>query len=620
MEDDGDLANARRWFDAAFVEAEQSGDVAVMAGAVLGSGGLWVHEHRTAVAAGLFEARLAQVSALVASAGLDPDKWGDLALRLRVRAAGEADYRAGRSATILALLDEVRASPDLDARVEALSIAHHCLLGPEHAHARLCLAEELVGEAARTGRRGPTVMGLLWQVVDKLLAGDRYAGRRLAELRALLVKGPHLAADFVVSAVEVMLAIRAGRLEEAEQLAQHCYELGTKAGDADAPAWYVAQLVTIRWYQGRLPELLPTIRATVSAPTLSAVDNSLLGAVAVASALDGDRRTAENALASLRGSGLDRLPRSSSWLVTMYGIAEAAYLLDNRHAAARVHGLLAPYAHLPMMASLGVACFGSTEHALGVAALTMGDPDRAIGHLREAVHHNLALGHWPAVRLSRLRFAEALDRRGGPDDAASAAAQRAAAGELAPVVESSAAVRSVVCVREGRRWRVELGTRSVIVDHMVGMLHLAVLTANPSVEIPSIELVAGVEALSRAVAADAGSAQALLDQTAVRNYRQRVADLAEAIDVAGHRGDAAGVAVLERERDWILAQLGASTGLAGRRRSFANDEERARLAVGRAIRRAVAQIERVAPVIGAHLRASIHSGIRCSYQPAGPTG
>jgi hypothetical protein len=612
---DGDLTSARDWFGAAYDEAERTGDVAGMARAVIGCGGLWVHEHRTAAAAALFQARLAYVTRLV-----DPDKHGDLELRLRVRVAGEADYRAGRSETILALLATARASADPAARIEALSIAHHCLLAPEHEQLRRRLADELIGEAAHAGQRGPMVMGLLWQVVDMLLSGDRHAGRRLTELRAEVAQGPYLAADFVIGAFDVMFAIRAGRLADAEQLALRCYELGTKAGDADAEAWYVAHLVAIRWYQGRLPDLLPMLWEAVSAPTLSAVDNSMLGAVAVAAALAGDRRAAENALASLRGPGLGRLPRSSSWLVAMYGLVEAAYLLGDRQAAASAHELLLPYAHLPMMASLAVACFGSVEHALGVAALTTGELDRATAHLTEAVHRNLALGHWPAVRVSRLRLAEALDRRGGPGDAAAAAAQRTAAEELASLTEAGAAAGSVVCLRQGRRWRVELGARAVTVDHMVGMFHLAVLTANPGAEIRSIELVTGVAALGGAVATDPGPGHAVLDETAVRSYRRRVAELTEAVDRAGRRGDTGAAAALERERDWLLAQLGAGLGLAGRRRSFANDEERARLAVGRAIRRAVAQIDRADPVIGAHLRTGVHSGMRCWYQPPDPAG
>ena len=66
----------------------------------------------------------------------------------------------------------------------------------------------------------------------------------------------------------------------------------------------------------------------VHSPTLSAVDNAYFAAVAVAAAMAGDRRTAAGTLASLRGRDLADLPRSSSWLVTMYGIVEAAHLLD----------------------------------------------------------------------------------------------------------------------------------------------------------------------------------------------------------------------------------------------------------------------------------------------------
>lgn len=614
LADEGDLAGARRWFEAAYVEAESAGDVEGMARAMVGYGGLWVHEHRASVTAGLFEARLAHVSALVAA---DPHRYGDLGLRLRIRIAGEAAYRTGRLETIFALLDEARGVAGPAARIEALSIAHHCVLGPAHGRIRRRLAGELIGVAAGTGQRGPIVMGLLWQVVNLLLAGHRHAGRRLAELRAQLAEGPYLAADFVVSAIDVMLAIRAGRLEEAEQRAQECYELGVKAGDVDVEGWYAGQLATIRWYQGRLPELLSMLGSTAGAPVLSVVDDSLLAAVAVAAAQAGDRARAEMALAALTGAGLDRPVRSSTWLVTMFGITEAAYLLDGRALAGRAYDLLLPFAQLPAVVSLGVACFGSVEQALGVAALTMGDLDRAVGHLREAVRRNRALGHRPAVRVSLLRLAEALDLRGGPGDAVAAAAQRAAADDLDPAESArwgSVPVPPVTCVREGRTWRVGLGTRSVVVDHVVGMLHLAVLTANPGIEIPSIELVAGAEALGRTRSAPG---QMLLDPAAVHSYRRRLAELSSAIDDAGHRGDAASAAAMTRERDWVRTQLGTGTGLAGRRRTFTDDGERARLAVGRAIRRAVDRIHRADPVIGAHLRTSVHSGMRCWYRPVG---
>ncbi|MEV5557401.1 hypothetical protein AB0L44_27425 [Nonomuraea wenchangensis] len=65
--------------------------------------------------------------------------------------------------------------------------------------------------------------------------------------------------------------------------------------------------------------------------------------------------------------------------------------------SARAYALLSPYAGLPVIGSLGVVCFGSVEHPLGMAALTMGDLDLAVRHLRAAVQANLALSRIAGV-------------------------------------------------------------------------------------------------------------------------------------------------------------------------------------------------------------------------------
>jgi len=260
-------------------------------------------------------------------------------------------------------------------------------------------------------RRGDVLMALAWQTVDLFLEGHPHAERRLGELREALSERDHLAVGFVVSAIEVMLTVRAGRFERAEALALACARRGEEAGDVDAQGWYSGQLVAIRWFQGRLPELLPALEAQVHSPTLSTVDNSCLAALATAAAQAGDRWRAASALATLCGDDLAALPRSSTWLVTMHGIAEASHLLGDTTLAATVRRLLTPYAHLPSTASLAVACFGSVHHALGVTCLTIGDADTAVEHLRAAVQRNLALAHWPAVALSRRRCAQALAMR-----------------------------------------------------------------------------------------------------------------------------------------------------------------------------------------------------------------
>lgn len=628
LEDDGDLPAARGWFEQAYQIAERAPDQAAMATAALGTGGLWVHEHRSVTAAATMEQRVRQALQV-----LDPGS--ALSVRLRTRLAGEADYRSGDPTSILAVLKEATDSDDPVAMADALSIAHHCVLGPDHARLRRNLALQLIGVSSLTGRRSDQLMGLLWLTVDLFLDGAAHAERRLGELREQLATRDHLAVGFVVSALEVMLSIRAGRFDHAESLAAVCRQRGAQAGDPDAEAWYIGQLVAIRWYQGRLPELLPMLDELVSSSDLSTVDNSPYAALAVAAAQAGDRLRAAGALATLRGRDLADLPRSSSWLVTMNGIVEAAHLLQDTNTSARAYELLLPFAHLPMILSLGVASFGSVQHALGVACLSTGDLDRAVAHLRAAVQANLALGHWPAVLTSRLRHTEVLTLRNRPGDATAARDETAIMHEesralgMAPptsvVLSAPTGLAASVgranfagasCVRHGHKWRIEWAHRHVLVEHCVGMLHLTVLLANHDVEIPAIELVAGMSALSQVKGGPDASAQPVLDRAAVQTYRHRLSRLREQLDDPEFTSDTGRTAKARTEYDWLVADLASATGIGGRARSFTDNGERARLAVGKAIRRALDRIEQAEPLIGEHLRNAVKTGMHCSYRPS----
>jgi hypothetical protein len=615
--DAGDLRASRQHFELAYQLAELAGDVHAMAGAALGLAGLWVSERRTVTGAVMLQTRLQHCLSLL-------EENSALALRIRIRLAGESDYVLGTHEAIAAVLDEARAGADPVPLAEALSLAHHCLLGPDDLGQRRDLASELIRVSFSTERRSDRLMGLLWQTVDSYAQGDPRAGRLLGELRDLLADRGHPAVGFVVSAIEVMLAIRAGQLDEAERLVTVCAENGAAAGDIDSQWWPGAQLVTIRWYQGRLAELLPMLSEGVHSPALSAVDDSSVAALAVAAAAGGDMRTAASCLAALHGRGLAVLPRSSSWLVTMNGIVEAAHLLDDASTAARAYELLLPYADLPMIGGLGITCFGSTHQALGVASLTGRQPDRAIAHLQSAVQHNIALGHWPAVVSARQRLAQALRLRGRQEDLDAAERELAAAGAealalgIARPVEPVAAAPAdgrAECGREGRRWRVRLRDRSVLVEDSIGMLHLAVLVGNPRQDIPAADLAAGLAVLGGS-AGPAGAVQPVLDQQALAEYRTRLTRLATEISELEAAGAIEQAGRARAERDWIAGQVATATGFAGRTRAFADDGERARVAVGKAIRRALARIADADPVIGEHLRQTVHTGVRCSYWPA----
>jgi hypothetical protein len=577
--DDGDLATARPLFEVAARGALAVDDDQTLARAALGLGGLWVHEHRGAIEA----ARMAAWQRRALSR-LDPTS--ALAARLRVRLAAEADYAAGTSQQILAEVESARGQDDPVVLAEALSLAHHCLLSPQYADQRLALANELLDAAGLTGRPSDEVVGLLWRTVDLLLSGDPHAERSLRDLLATSDRHPLRAVRYVLSAIAVMRAIRRGELAEATGAANACAAEGQEVGDVDALGWYAAHMVTIRWFQGRLRELRPMLDEFAHSPTLAGPDDSMFAALAVAAAASGDQDGAHSALRRLRGQGLGGLRRSSTWLVTMAGVIEAADLLGDAVLAREAYQLLEPYAGRPVMASLAVTCFGSVSHYLGVAALTMGELDLAVRHLHEAVAANETLMHRPAVQASRLRLTEARRRqRGGR-------------------VQHPAA-----CWRQGPGWRVTVGSRAVDVEDIVGMRYLAWLISSPGQEVSAADLVgAGV----------CSPAEPVLDEAARAAYRIRIAELRAELDHADVIGDPDLGRRAQGELEWVEAELGRLTGLGGRARAFADPRELARTSVQKAIRRALARIRTADQSVADEIEHTLVTGTVCCYRPTVP--
>ncbi|MFC5835906.1 hypothetical protein [Nonomuraea insulae] len=605
---EGDPHMGRRLSESAYRAAERVADGPAMARAALGLGGVWLYED-------LPVAESARVRACQSRALAAIEPRTSLAARLRARLCAEDDHRDGGHDAILRSLTEARESGDPILLAETLSLAHHCLMDPAHQRLRLRLAEELIGRAAWTGRRGDLVMGLVWRTVDLFLAADLRAERSLRELSDQLTTGDHLVAGSVTEAIGVMLAIRSGRLADAETLAAACVVRGQAAGNLDALGWYGTQLAAVRWYQGRLGEL---VNSTVP----GTVDHYAVLALAAAAA--GERRLALGTLARLRATGLGGRPRGRSRPAAMYGVVEAAHLLADAGAAAQVYELLTPYADLPMIAGVGVACFGSTHLALGTAALTMGQADRAVEHLRRAVDANLALGHWPATALSRWRLGHALALRdpGGKAARAELVLAEQEAAELGMVLPESSAPRrsdrlaALTCRRDGRQWELSLGTRTTLVDDSVGMRSLATLIASPGREIRAIDL-AATPAPPDEPAHDSGapSDQAVPSDQAGDTYREHLLLLQAEIADLESAGAVERAAACRAERDRLVTELAAAIRLGARTHRLADDQERARIVVGKAIRRALIRITTADPVIGDELRATVHTGVYCAYRP-----
>ena len=274
-------------------------------------------------------------------------------------------------------------------------------------------------------------------------------------------------------------------------------------------------------------------------------------------------------------------------------------------------------------------------------AAALGRADEATAHLESALAAHERLGALPwALRsryeLARLRLAEPRQR-----DAAAAAladvgreAQRLGMAGLASDAQAQAAAAGAagrdgaqaagaplvtgVFRREGALWTLSYQGVTVRMRDAKGLADLAALLAVPGREIPAADLVAAAGSGDLGRADLQLGADEMLDGTARRQIRQRLADLDEEIAEADAWADPERASRARAERDALVSEVASATGLAGRARRLGDQPERARKAVTARIRDVIGRIERVHPQLGAHLRATVTTGTRCGYSPPTP--
>lgn len=607
---EGQLAAARAAFAVEAEVAESAGNAEAFARAALGLGGLWVHDYRSHL-------HRARVFALQERALRRLDPATRLARRLRLRLEIERTYGTNEPGPLLDLVRDARSHDDPVLLADALHLTYFSLLGPEHLSIRLDLADELIAVSPLTGETIYGLLGLANRALVLHELGDRGAGRALLELQAALTTTPCVAIIYAMSVIEVMRQIGSGRLADAEESAARTRAMGVEIGDADAETWYAAQVLAIRWLQGRTREMLDLCEAFVdSLEVAEPAGIAFLAARAVAAAECGEESVTRASLAQLRVDNSD-LPASTSWLAAVFAIGEAAYAVSDADAATAVLDALSPFSGLPVIASRGTVSFGTTNRALGLAAATLERWDDAVQLLDQALDDDHATGNVVCRPHTRWLLADILQRRGAQFDDARAVQLRAAAldeardfqltGRIATWTAGSMPAR-VMFTRTGRTWRVQLGERETTVPASVGMGYLAELVANPGVEIAATDLVSA-HAIRESRSDD------VLDQQAMTAYRARVSELQRMLEEADDSGDDARSGRAQAELDMLLGELRRATGMGGTARHFADAHERARVSVHKAISRALKALQEADAEIGAELAARVTTGARCTFTP-----
>jgi tetratricopeptide (TPR) repeat protein len=177
---------------------------------------------------------------------------------------------------------------------------------------------------------------------------------------------------------------------------------------------------------------------------------------------------------------------------------------------------------------------------------------------------------------------------------------------------SQAEARNRAMLRpEGGTWHIQYNGTDVHMPDLKGLWHLRELLARPHQPVAALSLI-GASSDEPLATADTGP---LLDREALRQYRQRLAELDDELDAAALRGDRKRQVERSAEREALIEELKRATGLGGRPRRSGSPAEKARVNVTRTIRHAIGELASQAPDVAAHLEESIVTGVACCYEP-----
>ncbi len=280
---------------------------------------------------------------------------------------------------------------------------------------------------------------------------------------------------------------------------------------------------------------------------------------------------------------LARLPRDYNYLLTLQLALDVALEQGLTRLVKAITPQLLPYAGRAVTNAGAVMFHGVTDDPLSRACALLGDDERA-GALRDrALETYRRLGAtWWARRLAAVQE---------------------------PRRPLSSSTEPSMTLRPGPTgvWVVGHDGTERPVPARRGLEHLHTLLTRAGQEVSATRL-AGV-------LVDEPDFGPAADRTALRAYRRRLHEIDADLDRADACADATMADQLAAERDALLAEVAAATGLGGRARPSGSSAERARVTVRKAITSAIGVIHAADPVVARHLTTHVRTGLSCIYEP-----
>ena len=568
----GDGEAARAAYLAAFEQAKAVADVETMSAAALGlAAGLTFGAHPGRVPAFLHDAyllarddrrtRLAVALARVWVYGGDP--------------ARAVPFAAEAVATAEPANDPALLADALDAEL----LVHW---GPDQLSERVRITARLEDVVAHLSDVEARLSTYLWRLTTGLESLDMVTVRRqLRALNALAEESASPRVRFFAASRQGMHALLRGDLLAAAELRDRAVEYGTAAGEPDTLA------IDHSLSAGLARQTGDSAALALQAESYEqfGIAEGVLSVAAEGATLwlaAGQPDRARALLDQLTGDGFETVARDLDWLFIVGALTETAAGVGAGDLAQAGAELLTPYAGRGVLTAGAVAFVAVVDDYLRMACASLGRTDEARQWTDSAARCYQRIGAtWWLQRLALPR-----SRPG-----------------VAHFAASSTGV-----------WNVGRDGHLTALRDMKGLQYLRILLQRPGVEIAAADLsaAAGGHAGSGIEQHDLGP---VLDRRALAEYRRRIAELDAELDESAGWHDDGRTERLHAERDALLAEIGAATGLHGRPRSTGATAERARIAVRKAIAAAVERIGEHDPALARLLRDTVHTGATCCYEP-----
>lgn len=585
---------------------------------------------------------------------------GDGALRARLlaRIATAIYYRFGtaerRDAMVTEAVAMARRLEDPATLAYVLINGQLATWGPDTTERDLGWVDELLVLTEEAGN-AELALHTRTRQIDYLLELDDLAGADIAieALERTAAESPDPRAGAYLPLQRSRRAALDGRLAEAEQFNVEAAGIGASLEDRMLQLLGAAQLAMLRWTQGRIGEVEDVVRRFADAAPGIVGWRAALARIYCDLGRDEEARRELERLDEL---GFANLPRYNGWMNMMGLLAEVCGHLQDRERAIALYELLLPFERRNVVVAQ-CSFDGPVSRYLGIMATTAQNWEAAERHFEFARSASKRINAQPFVALVALDEARMLAARGRGDDRPRAirllTEAEAIAGELGldRIIERAAQMKLTMgnvaadqgdvkteteseqpspapkvadMSWEGDVWTFRFEGKAIHLRDGKGVRCLAVLLANPGLEIHSLELAASApdagargrtgrgEGLSSVVAADAGP---VLDAAAKRAYRTRLDALREEIEEAESFHDPERASRLREELDFLTRELAGAVGFGGRDRKTASNAERARVAVTKAVRATLRRITEMDSNLGDELETTIRTGTFCSYEP-----